>query len=108
MSKRPTNSKKDLSPEVRNRAALILINTVLLTFIYFGSQNINQPSLSIIVTAAYWLILAVFALIYVVYNRAFSRKGITVEMLPDTWSHEKKLEYVEDAKRRLERSKWML
>ncbi len=108
MSKRPTNSKKDLSPEVRNRAALILINTVLLTFIYFGSQNINQPILSIIVTAAYWLILAVFALIYVVYNRAFSRKGITVEMLPDTWSHEKKLEYVEDAKRRLERSKWML
>ena len=109
MKKQIGNSpKKTIAPEVRNRAALILINTVLLTIIYFGSQNIGQPILSIIVTAAYWLILAVFALVYIIYNRAFSRKGITVEMLPDTWSYEKKCEYVEDAKRRFERSKWML
>ena len=56
----------------------------------------------------YTAALTVFALAYIIYNRGFSRKGVTVDMLPDEWSEEKKLELVENGKRRLQRSKWML
>ena len=53
-------------------------------------------------------ILTVLVLVYIIYNRGFSRKGVTVDMLPDEWSEEKKLEFVENGKVRLERSKWLL
>lgn len=108
MSQHPGNQKKPLSPAAARQAALLFVNTIILIAIYFGTQNIGQPIISMIVTGAYWLILAVFAIVYVAYNRGFTRKGITVDMLPDSWSYEKKYEYVEDAKRRQERSKWML
>ena len=109
MSKQINNSpKKSISPEARNRAALLLINTAILTFFYFATQNIGFPILSMIITVGYWIILAVFALAYIIYNRAFSRKNVTVDMLPDIWTAEQKQEYVEDGKRRLEKSKWML
>ena len=108
MSQRPNTPKKPLSPDAVKQAALLLVNTLILIAIYFGTQNIGQPIISMIVTGAYWLILAVLGIIYIIYNRAFSRKGITVDMLPDSWSYEEKCEYVEDAKRRLEKSKWML
>ena len=52
--------------------------------------------------------LAALTLGYIIYNRAMSRNGVTVEMLPDEWDEEKKTEFVEDGKRRLRRSKWML
>ena len=45
---------------------------------------------------------------YVIYNRGFSRKGITPEMLPEEWSEEEKTAYLEDGARRMRRSKWML
>lgn len=108
MSLKPENQKKPISPATTRQAALLFINTIILIAIYFGTQNIGQPIISMIVTGAYWLILAVFAIIYVAYNRGFTRKGITVDMLPDSWSYEQKCEYVEDAKRRQEKSKWML
>ena len=100
--------KKPITPEARRRALLLVINTVVLAFIYFASQNIGQPILSMIITAAYWLILAVFAVAYVAYNRAFSRKGMTVDMLPDTWTFEEKQAFIDDGNARLEKSKWML
>ena len=50
---------------------------------------------------------ASFALFY--HTRGgMSRKGITVDMLPDTWSDEEKQSFVDDGRRRLDRSKWML
>ncbi|MBQ8345183.1 MAG: hypothetical protein IJY42_02840 [Clostridia bacterium] len=45
---------------------------------------------------------------YVIYNRGFSRRGVTREMLPDTMSEEEKTEFIEDGKRRMKRSSWML
>ena len=50
----------------------------------------------------------VLALVYVIYNRGFSRKGITKDMLPDHWSDDKKESFIEDGKKRLNKSKWML
>ena len=57
---------------------------------------------------AYWIVFAGFLIGYVAYNRAFTRKGVTTEMLPDSWSDEQKQEYVDDGARRQEKSKWML
>ncbi len=99
---------REISPQTKKTVALLVINTLVLTFIYFSAMAVAQPILSIIVTAGFWLGAAGFIIAYTIYNRAFTRKGITVEMLPDTWSEKQKAEFVEDGKRRLERSKWML
>lgn len=111
--------KKEISPEAKRRALLLAVNVITFTMIYFVAINLNVivlPAsilgfpifLAHIVTILYWVALAVFLIVYVAYNRAFSRKGITVEMLPDTWTAEQKIEFVEDGQRRLENSKWML
>jgi hypothetical protein len=44
----------------------------------------------------------------VIYNRGFSRHNVTVEMLPSSWSEEQKLDYINDAKIRKEKSMWCL
>lgn len=99
---------KNVSPQAKRKAALIIVNTLILTFIYFGAMSIDQPLLSIVVTAVYWVAFAVLLTVYLIYNRAFSRKSISADMLPDSWSEEKKEAYISDGKRRTENSKWML
>jgi hypothetical protein len=47
-------------------------------------------------------------LVYIFYNRGFSRKGVTADMLPDEWSEERKTEFIRSGEKRLERSKWIL
>lgn len=56
----------------------------------------------------YMIILTVFVLVYIFYNRAFSRNGVTVEMLPNEWSDEKKNEFIASGEIRKQKSKWML
>ncbi len=107
-SSSPKKSLRDISPDAKKRAALMIGNTLILTFIYFGTMGLNEPVLSFTVTAGYWLAFAVFGLVYIVYNRAFTRNGVTEEMLPDTWSKDKKQEYIADAENRAKSSKWML
>ena len=116
----PRPEKKVLSKEARQRAYLLIVNTAILLFLYFGTMEseiviipagiVSQPPvmLGAIVCIAYWAAFAGFLLAYIIYNRAFSRKGVTEDMLPPTWSIEKKREYIDSAKERLERSKWML
>ena len=87
---------------------MLVINSILLIVVYFGAMGIEQPIISTVVTVAYWVIFAAFLVAYIVYNRAFTRKNITVNMLPDTMTYDEKEEYVADGKRRLEKSKWML
>ena len=45
---------------------------------------------------------------YLLYNRGFSRRGVTADMLPADWSDEKKEEYIADGVRRMKRSRWVL
>ena len=104
----PKKSLRDISPEAKKRAALLVFNTLILTFIYFGSMGINQPILALIVNVGYWIVLAVLAIIYVIYNRGFTQKSLTAEMLPESWDAEKKARYIEDAQKRDSRSRWML
>ena len=104
----PKKSLRDISPEAKKRAALLVMNTLILTFIYFGSMGINQPILTLIVNVGYWAVLAVLAVIYVIYNRGFTQKNLKPEMLPDSWDADKKAKYISDAEKRDSRSRWML
>ena len=87
---------------------MLIINSILLAVVYFSATGIEQPIIGTVVTIGYWAVFAAFLTAYIIYNRAFSRKNITTEMLPDTMSAAEKEEYVADGKRRLEKSKWML
>ena len=101
-----------LSAEKKKLLFTIAINSVLLSAIYFGAcYGITDQFLhpiSYIVTIGFWAAFAGFLMAYVIYNRAFSRKDLTVDMLPRDWSAERRAEYIEDGKRRLKKSRWML
>ena len=56
----------------------------------------------------YMVVLTALIVIYILYNRGFTRRGVAMDMLPDDWSEERRAEFIEDGKRRLARSKWML
>ena len=64
--------------------------------------------LSTVVMVGYMLVFGGFLISYIAYNRAFSRRGVTEEMLPASWSNEQKQEYINDGKLREEKSRWML
>ncbi len=96
------------------------VNSLILTFLYFAVMATNivvippfviteyPITLAQIVYTVYWAVFAAFLVVFVVYNRAFSRRNITPEMLPDTMTAMEKAEYINDGKNRLEKSKWML
>lgn len=108
----PESTHSHLSPEKKRLILTVAANSALLSLIYFGAcYGITDPALwpiPLIVSVGYWVAFAAFLIAYVIYNRAFSRRNLTPDMLPRDWSLEKREEYVADGKRRLERSKWML
>lgn len=95
--------KKDKGPNFQN-GVLLVVNLVVIMALYFVGVNIHAP----ITMGIYTFVFAAFSFSYVLYNRGFSRKNVTLEMLPQEWSPEKKTEFIEDGKRRIEKSKWML
>ncbi len=100
--------QKPLSPKAKRLAISLIVNSLLLMLVYYGAMGLNIPIVSFIVTFGYMLVFGGFLIAYIAYNRAFSRKGMTPDMLPDSWSNEKKQEYIEDGVRRQKKSKWML
>ncbi|MBQ9080413.1 MAG: hypothetical protein IJY27_05000 [Clostridia bacterium] len=80
-----------------NTVILFSVYRVAITFHYFE-----------IVLGIYLAATAGLTLAYVIYNRGFTRRGVTAEMLPDTMSAEEKCEFIADGERRLKKSKWML
>ncbi len=90
----------------------LCINTVLFFAVYqvllFYAEMTEETFYSFLVMVLYMALLLGFVLAYIIYNRFFYRKGVTKEQLPCEWSDEKKQEFIEDAARRTERSRWML
>ena len=93
-------SKKDMA---------ILLCFIAVTLVVFGAYRffITQPYFQV-VFFIYLAVATVSILTYVIYNRGFSRRGLTKDMLPDDWSDEKKQEFIEDGKKRLKRSRPLL
>ena len=98
----------EMTPEVKRRlfdVAIIFVVTVILLGIYYYYVQIWQFQMIFAIYMAVW---AVFFIAYWVYNRGFSRKGVTPDMLPDEWSDAKKEQFIEDGKRRMKKSRWMI
>ena len=89
---------------IRYLIGTLLLSLVLLAFYYFSLNFDFFP----FVMWGYMVALALTAFAYVIYNRGMSRKGVSEDMLPDEWDADRKREYVEDGKKRLGRSRWML
>ncbi len=115
MSKRRINTPQDdgMTPEERKKAAkkalikiaVLVASTIVALVVY---RFFMQRPEFYIVFGIYAFIAAASIIGYVIYNRGFSRNGVTREMLPADWSEEKKTDFIEDAKRRSERSRWLL
>lgn len=102
------STKKTISPASKKLTFSLVVNSIILLFLYYGAMGLDHPVISTAVMIGYMLIFGGFLIAYIIYNRGFTRKGITIDMLPDSWSKEKKEEYIADGKRRQESSKWML
>ena len=107
-SKLFSEPKKPFSEKSKKELGLLILACFIFMLVYFAAASIPVPIISFIVTWAYMLGLAVFVIVYVVYNYAFSRKNITPEMLPDDWSAEKKSEYIRKGEERARKSRWMI
>lgn len=88
-----------------------MLLTVLVgnTVIFFAVYRLAiQTTVFPFVLGLYLTLAAVLTVVYVVYNRGFSRRGVTADMLPDTMSAQEKCEFIADGERRMKKSKWML
>lgn len=105
---------KRLTAENKRQLLAMGIMTALLMLIYFGCIGIatampgRYAFLVPLVMGVYMVAFAVLLVAYLLYNRAFVNKNVTVDMLPADWSEEKKQAFVDDVKDRADRSRWML
>lgn len=100
MSKNTTKFKNILKwalPTIIITAVIFIIYRILLNNFRFDA-----------VLTVYMAITTALLVICLVYNRGFSRRGVTEEMLPPEWSEEKKRDFVDSAKQRFNRSRWLL
>ncbi len=100
--------KKSFSDKEKKSIARLLLTLVLcVAFVAFYMAMMKTPY-GLFVMWGYMAVLTVLALVYIFYNRGFSRRGITEDMLPEDWDEEKKRQFVQSGKDRFEKSKWMV
>ena len=98
----------EFTPDIKKRLldiGIIVGVTVLLLAVYYYFVKIWAFEIIFTVYMTVWVI---FFVAYWIYNRGFTRKGVTPEMLPDEWSDAKKEQFIEDGKRRQKKSRWMI
>ena len=98
------NNKGKISPVSARLAILLLVNSILFSVLYFVIANAGFGYILYVYTA----LAAIIAFVFVIYNRGFSRKNVTPEMLSDTMSAEEKREFIADGEKRLSASRWLL
>lgn len=86
---------------------LALSSIVLIGLYFYLGYGINVK-IGNYVALVYMIVGALLIIAYFIVNRAFTGKGVTYEMLPDTMSHDEKLEYLNDVATRERKSRWML
>ena len=102
---RETPSPKKLDPRTLRKMILLLLVTAVVFSVYRLLMAFSHFE---IVLIAYMILASALVLTYLIYNRGLSRNGVTEEMLPESWSKEQKAAFIEDGKRRLQKSRWML
>ena len=101
----PQNQNQDQLAEKKVLMARLLANCVAMLIIYFVVAIRFQFGYIFHIYVALGVVLG---LSYVIYNKGFSAKDITPDMLPDTMSQAEKQAFIEDGKLRLRKSRWML
>lgn len=94
-----------------NKKLLILLIVNCVVFIGLYRLLISTAftfTVQKVVVLTYMIAAAVLILLYVIYNRGFSGRGVTPEMLPDTMTEKEKDDYIADSLMREKKSKWML
>ena len=112
MSKKSKKTQKNVNAtpkkvDPKAFATLGLLVLVTLAVFLFYRVTMEYPIFEIVMIA-YMVISVAFVVAYLIYNRGMTRRGVTVDMLPDDWSEEQKQEFVEDGIRRQKKSKWMI
>ncbi len=107
--RRESAEKHQASKKPDRGAVLLLVILVAVTAIVFGAYRslLNYPYFEWALIA-YMVLTAGFLFAYVIYNRGFFHKRVTVEMLPEEWSDEKKKGFVEEGDRRRKKSRWLI
>jgi len=116
MPDRDPREGKEISPEKqrqnRRYLLLLILNTLLFFMLYrillAYAELTDKTFGSFLLMVLYMALLLGFGLAYLIYNRFFYRSGVTPEQLPADWSEEQKTDFLEDARKRVEKSKWML
>ena len=83
----------------------MIVNTLISLTVYW--YLMEKPYFMVVLWVYFALTIGVTAA-YIIYNRGFSRRNVTPEMLPDTMTLEEKTEFIADGERRLEKSKWLI
>lgn len=107
MSRRGMSNDK----KIGKSAIILLIGLIVVTAVVFCVYRLLMNIQSVnfeYVLIAYMVAEAILVAVYLIYNRGFSRRGITKDMLPMDWSDEKKEEFIQSGKERVIKSRWML
>ena len=107
LSQSKNGDKKNLKKKLIYLFSTIGLSAFFCSF-YYCSMMVPNMLFFPIVMFSYMIVLTVLIFVYIIYNRGFSRKGVTEDMLPIEWTYEQKREFIESGERRLQRSKWML
>ena len=106
-NRNPNRQPKELTQEAKKRFSAVLFMSLALLILYYGILLI-WPAMTMVIMGIYMVAFAGLLVIYLIYNRGFVNKGVTEEMLPDTWNQEKKDAFIQGEIERAEKSRWML
>lgn len=109
----PPREKKPMDPTVKRRMLAVIALTFLLLLIYFSISSLVElrriPVIAGQICMVVYMVCFTGLLVgYLVYNRVFFHKNVTEDMLPKEWSQEKKQAFLQDVRRRAEKSRWLL
>lgn len=110
--KDPARQERTTSRETQNRAIATIVLTAVLLVFWFGSISLAErrgnETLLYGVMIVYFAAFAALLIAYLVYNRGFVNRDVTVDMLPADWTAERKQAFLDDNRRRADRSRWMM
>lgn len=105
----PVSKNKAIDKKLLFGNIIRLLSLIAVTMVVFGLYRFLLTRIYFeYVLIVYMTVATISILGYVIYNRGFSRQGLTPEMLPDDMSKQEKEDFIEDGKRRLKRSRPLL
>ena len=106
---RPKTVREACARINKKHHVILIVNCVVFIGLYRLFMNAAfEFTVQKVVVLTYMIGASVLILAYVIYNRGFSGRGVTAEMLPDTMTEKEKDDYIADTAEREKKSKWMM